>query len=335
MEKAEQRRGPAEERWSAPELPGFDFQKEGFLCYRDDSSLDGMPHTWYVYCPRGVNAGRSIPLVLSLHGARALPERHAAQTQWHVLAKKYGFLLVYPQCSQSCLEWNPGADPCLPDDFAYLSALLSRLLAEFPIDRERIYLTGFSHGAMMALAFGLAHPELFAAVSANSSYLSVLFSDSPILCPHKERYTVAGKLKEARQKGLRMPAFLSSGYAEGMWPMLPEDSGWQTIRYLLEYNGLPVRTLPEQSPFRYSGGETHISWGEDGRFELFSWYDPELSGAPFGLVNVNFAHGLAHEADPRQFEAEYLFLRRYRRKADGTLEYLRAEEAVLKGRKNE
>lgn len=66
--------------------------------------------------------------------------------------------------SMTCLKWN----------LSHENAVVKRLLAEiewvistYGIDRDRVYLVGNSMGGQAALAIGLTHGEIFAAVNAN------------------------------------------------------------------------------------------------------------------------------------------------------------------------
>ena len=66
--------------------------------------------------------------------------------------------------SMTCLKWN----------LSHENAVVKRILAEiewvvstYGIDRDRIYLVGNSMGGQAALAIGMTHGEIFAAVNAN------------------------------------------------------------------------------------------------------------------------------------------------------------------------
>jgi len=66
--------------------------------------------------------------------------------------------------AMTCLKWN----------LAHENTVMKRILDEiewvvrtYGIDRDRIYLTGNSMGGQAALAFGMTHGEVFAAVNAN------------------------------------------------------------------------------------------------------------------------------------------------------------------------
>lgn len=80
-------------------------------------------------------------------------------TKFSDLAESKGFVVVYPEgtgrFAHHLLTWNSGS--CCgwaldhrADDVGFLRRLISTLEQELPIDRRRVYVTGFSNGAMMA-----------------------------------------------------------------------------------------------------------------------------------------------------------------------------------------
>ena len=113
--------------------------------------------------PPDVRPGRKYPLVVFLHGSgqrgrdnqaqlRGLPGRMADAK----LRERFPCFLVAPQCPAGS-DWVRRADT--------LEALIESLLKAQPIDRRRIYLTGFSMGGFGTWELAVRRPELFAAVA--------------------------------------------------------------------------------------------------------------------------------------------------------------------------
>ena len=78
------------------------------------------------------------------------------------------FIAVFPQGVND--SWNMG--PCCPPanligvaDPAFLDALVADMIDRDDVDESRMYLTGFSNGALMVYAYACDHPEVFAAVA--------------------------------------------------------------------------------------------------------------------------------------------------------------------------
>ena len=51
-----------------------------------------------------------------------------------------------------------------PDDVAYSAALIKYMVANYPVDPSRIYLSGFSNGSSQAMVTAMVYPELIAAI---------------------------------------------------------------------------------------------------------------------------------------------------------------------------
>jgi phospholipase/carboxylesterase len=76
--------------------------------------------------------------------------------------------------------WYDLAEPGKPDhgrfseSFGMLSAFVDDIIREYPVDSNRLFLLGFSMGAVMSYALSLTRPRLFRGVSANSGYVPEL-----------------------------------------------------------------------------------------------------------------------------------------------------------------
>ena len=109
-------------------------------------------------------ASAPVPLVVSLHGYRgteqALTERNdLSQIAWGSLdrvASREGFVVAYPHAwlgHWSLFEGLPNIaldDGRTVDDVGLVARMIARLVDEGLADAERVYLTGFSDGAIMS-----------------------------------------------------------------------------------------------------------------------------------------------------------------------------------------
>ena len=92
-------------------------------------------------------------------------------------------LVVYPEGSGRFktrpLTWNVGhccghALEKRVDDVGFISALIDKLSAQYPVDPARIYVTGMSDGAMMSHRIG---NELSPRIAAIAPVVGALFGD--------------------------------------------------------------------------------------------------------------------------------------------------------------
>ncbi len=103
--------------------------------------------------------GEKVPMVVFYHGGSDNPSEGAEMSRFHELGRKEKFITVYPWGSNTA-NWNinyegtPSADSCADEKFGVL--LIDYMLANYPVDPERVYLSGFSNGAAkMATTMGL------------------------------------------------------------------------------------------------------------------------------------------------------------------------------------
>ena len=109
-------------------------------------------------------ASAPVPLVVSLHGYRgtdqALAERdELSQIAWEPLSRvadRERFIVAYPHAwlgrwsSSEGLENITLEDGRTVDDVGFVFGMIARLVDEGLADAERVYLTGFSDGAIMS-----------------------------------------------------------------------------------------------------------------------------------------------------------------------------------------
>ncbi len=117
------------------------------------------PWRYFLYLPEGydVSAEEKWPLLLYLHGSSLRGNdlkklKRYGPPSFVEKRKDFPFLTVSPQLRGGA--WPTGG----------LSSLLDELLASYPIDPDRVYLSGVSLGAMGAWTFAGAAPERIAAL---------------------------------------------------------------------------------------------------------------------------------------------------------------------------
>lgn len=118
---------------------------------------------YLLYLPEGYGEkDQQWPLMLFLHGAGERgsdldkvkvhgPPKLVAQ------GKSLPFLIASPQCPAG-RSWTD------PAQIHTLIALLDEIVANYPVDESRIYLTGLSMGGFGTWALGSSQPDLFAAL---------------------------------------------------------------------------------------------------------------------------------------------------------------------------
>jgi poly(hydroxyalkanoate) depolymerase family esterase len=120
----------------------------------------------YSCVPRGL--AKSSALVVALHGGQQTARDADLGTGWSALGRKHGFAVLFPEqkCannSQNCFNWfierhirpNEG-------EIASIRAMVEKMLRDYKLDRNRVFVAGLSAGGAMACALLASYPDLFA-----------------------------------------------------------------------------------------------------------------------------------------------------------------------------
>ena len=149
--------------------------------------FDGREREWRVYVPSSLAGSGEAPLVLALHGAGGSGEQFAETAAFDEQAERGGFIAVYPDGTARAIlpskVWNGGrccgyAERNDVDDVGFLTALLDELVAELPIDEERVYVTGHSNGGIMAQRLACERADRIAAIAVYAGPLEAECSPS-------------------------------------------------------------------------------------------------------------------------------------------------------------
>lgn len=110
------------------------------------------------------NTAAPAPLIIAMHGFLGTSRSMRTKTSFQSLSATHGFIVVYPNGVGR--RWNDGRSSDNPvDDVAYLSALISSLVAEGRADPNRVFLAGHSNGGGMAMRMACDQPGLIAGVA--------------------------------------------------------------------------------------------------------------------------------------------------------------------------
>jgi polyhydroxybutyrate depolymerase len=145
-------------------------------------SVDGTERTFLTYLPAGLPSGA--PLVVMLHGDGSSGSRAERDYHWDAEADRGHFIVAYPNGLHS--SWNTGGGCCFSraDDIGFVSAMISAIESENPIDRHRVYAAGMSSGGMLAYALA-CQTTIFAAIApVSATQLSPCPDPAPVSVVH-------------------------------------------------------------------------------------------------------------------------------------------------------
>jgi polyhydroxybutyrate depolymerase len=138
-----------------------------------DIRINGFRRTYLVHIPPGYTPEIPLPLVVVIHGAFDTAEGMEKFSNFSRLADTENFIVMYPNgfgIMGFLQHWNAGhccgkaADDKL-DDVGFVAAAIEDVDVRLKIDRDRIYMVGFSNGGMLVYRFAAERGELLAAIA--------------------------------------------------------------------------------------------------------------------------------------------------------------------------
>ena len=144
--------------------------------------FDGLSRDYILFVPDSYDENENTPIVFNLHGGSSTAEEQLNYiSDMRSLSDNEKFILVYPQASSDANGipiWNLGgvnSKATDVDDVGYISHLIDRISEFYSVDRDRIYVTGFSNGGY--LSFELAC-KLSSKIAAFASVAGHMFIDT-------------------------------------------------------------------------------------------------------------------------------------------------------------
>ncbi|MBF6229560.1 PHB depolymerase family esterase [Nocardia abscessus] len=125
---------------------------------------------YYLHVPPGDPAGQ--PLMIYLHGCTD-PQAQLAGNGFALtrVADELGFVLAYPIQTRAANErhcWNwfdPANQQREAGEPSIVAGITNTLIEEFGIDRDRVYVGGYSAGGGMSTVMAATYPDLYAAIA--------------------------------------------------------------------------------------------------------------------------------------------------------------------------
>ncbi|MBN1411293.1 MAG: hypothetical protein JW969_10660 [Spirochaetales bacterium] len=146
-------------------------------------TIDNLKREYVIHIPSEYDSGTPVPLVIMLHGGGGTAANAMKETGWTDKADKENFIVAFPEgtrryprrkarFSTNPQTWNDGskrenigAVRKNVNDVAFISALMDDVIKNYSIDKQRIYVTGFSNGASMTFRIGRELSDRIAAIA--------------------------------------------------------------------------------------------------------------------------------------------------------------------------
>ncbi len=140
-------------------LPG---QKAGTL--ERTLEVDDREREYLIHVPRSYKGKKDVAVVLMLHGRSSSDRVAARHYGWVPLSDKAGFIAVFPNALGSPRSWKPAWGTRTTVDSTFLAKLIDKVVKEYRVDKDRIFMTGHSSGGIMSFSFAATHSDKVAAI---------------------------------------------------------------------------------------------------------------------------------------------------------------------------
>lgn len=309
--------------------PGIDLQKAGFTCFLEDARLDERekkPHTWFTHVPASVkgNPERKVPLLLFFHGGSDNPEEAAQMSRFHELGEREGFITVYPWGTDRT-QWNSALRPDGEDDLGFSVALIRYMIENYPVDEQRVYLSGFSNGAAQAMTVAMLYPELIAAICPiDSNWPGERFGPGELKPLDIALFERAMQKKE--RFDYRMPVWYTYGSREISYPVFDKSSQQHQYDFWKTYNHIRVEKTPAIDNPDPCGcgvpGQVQERLRPSVRHPAH-FYDVQRfyaeDGAHLNLYNYVVMHDKGHDIADMDPALGWNYVRQFKRLPDGSI----------------
>lgn len=135
---------------------------------------DNLERTYVLHIPPGLDARQPAAVVLAFHGIGQDAGEMMRISGLNPQADESGFVVVYANGTGNYKSWNGGkccgeAAKYAVDDIGFVRDIVAELSKVISVDAKRIYITGFSNGAIFAYKAACELSDLVAAVAPVSA----------------------------------------------------------------------------------------------------------------------------------------------------------------------
>jgi polyhydroxybutyrate depolymerase len=145
-------------------------------------NVEDAARSYIAHVPPSYRPTHATPVVLNFHGGGGQARIQEQLSRMNVQADVAGFIVVYPEGTPALVgklqTFNAGsccgrAERKNVDDIAFTSTILDDLGKDLCVDRDRVYATGISNGAMMAYRLACELADRIAAIAPVAGTLGV------------------------------------------------------------------------------------------------------------------------------------------------------------------
>jgi feruloyl esterase len=214
----------------------------------------------YIHLPPSAN--KVLPLVVVLHGCSQNAGMVAKQSGWNELANKYGFAVLYAQQKMSnnignCFCWYNANDVDKgKGENASITSMIEYTKAHYLIDSSKVFVTGLSAGAAMAVSMLATHPETFKAgaifagapFNVASRFFTSLFAMQGWILKSPENWGKLVRAQNPNYQGFYPSIIVYQGKADAI---VNKRNGYEIVKQWTNLQG--IQPIPTQQIKRFAG----------------------------------------------------------------------------------
>ena len=244
-------------------------------------------------------------MVLAIHGYSCSATMFAENSEWHIVGERRDFFVVYVSAWPSNLSfggrtvplptWNAVGMRAETDDVRFISLVLEEIKARYPIDTERVYVSGHSNGSLMTQTLMEKMPLAFAAFAPQGAQYHI----------HLNSTLEENAKRDIKTDGIQRPVWLMMGSEDigDQDRIEPGNANSRFIDMMCRLNGLDRSC------------ESRL---QNGKYLTRTWCDAQ--GRP--LLRFTGIQDAPHSFTPEMAQIYWdQFLCHFRRKPDGTVLY--------------
>jgi polyhydroxybutyrate depolymerase len=165
----------------------------------------GLNRSFVYYAPSTLDPNQAAPIVIVPHGYTMSADMMFDITNYAAIADREKFIVVFPNGQASGLgaPWNVGNPDCsstagaLPvatgDDNAFIDAMINFADADQCVDRNHVFMSGFSMGGYLANETGCMRPDIRAIgphSGGSHDFATCRVTNKPVVVMHFEGDTL-------------------------------------------------------------------------------------------------------------------------------------------------
>lgn len=254
--------------------------------YARTVEANGLLRAYSVHVPASVDPASAAPLLLVFHGVPRTDMR--VLTGLDAVADALAFIVVYVEAYPAFGDWDIGCGDCTAagfrgaDDVGYVRSLIEKLRGDIAVDRQRVFVAGFSQGALLTHRLACeASDRIAGAVSVGATMLASV----------GQRCTPSSRLSMMIVHGDADPEFPPGGRQEGDVSTLSIDA---TVQRWVALEACAATLTVTMLPDTADDGTTverrdHASCATGGRV---TFYDVHGGGHTWPGAPVDFSPAL-------------------------------------------